>query len=188
MNRYFLKRKRRHGRLRPFTLVETMVSSTLGLTAMAVLMSLFLFPLRITRDCLSWWLMDFQMRLVRERILRGLAPGNGLRSADWEDMKAQNGVSAKVEKLDFRIDIQDEPTADFSDDATYRIGFTPGQELYYQDKNKIPLVPATITTSSLEFTLDESARTVSGIITVSTNVGGKSYERKVVMRTYIRNN
>ena len=193
----------RHWQLRRFTLVETMFSSGLSLVMAAILMSLFLFPMRLTQNGITGWLMDYKARVVRERMLQGLTTVTsgtkkwnlGLGDAGLQYMVDQNGTSTGVQNLKFNLDTQTAPTPETNDDTAYLMSLAAVQTntclvvgpTSVTETSRLNLLPSSIRPTAAVFQLDAVARTVTGRITLSSTSGGKTYERTVVIRTYIRN-
>ncbi len=136
------------------------------------------------------WHLDQQARIARERILRGIEDGYGIREAHAGSLRIYPGKSKHVDWLDFDCDGNTIPTPDRSnDDVTCRLLVNPGHpELHARTTpgsgKPQSLLSSDIHTEALEF--DYSNRRLTVDFTISLN-GSQEYERRLVLSSYLVN-
>jgi len=175
---------------RRFTVTEFLVAMSLSLLLLSSLIAVLLFPAGALQQAMAMWLLDQQVKIARERILRGLEDRHGLRAAESHTIQIFPGESEQVEWMDFDVDNNAFPTPDLSNDnLECRVLTNPGLELTGRTTpgsgKPIRLGLANIKTEVLQIEQDDRMVTLNG--TVSTVVGGKTLYRSFVIRTFLIN-
>lgn len=191
-------------RCRAMTLTETMFSLSIGTLVLAILLQMFLVPLKGWRESMYGWALDSQARQSREKILRGLPAsrggGNvGLRAANLADF-SENGSSQLFFDVNANGVIDPGVASNSTDLNTYVIKansvsknlvFTGTESGAFKWSGDFLCAPVTVTSTGFSFfrtgIYQQPNRdlTVHYILTATSR--GKTYTRHVNIRTYIRN-
>ena len=175
---------------RRFTLVELLIATTATMLLMTTVLAVLLFPYRAWGATVANFYLDHRIRIVRERILRGIEGKYGLRAASLSSIEIQPGETTQVEWVDFDVDDNDTPTPDdTNDDVTCRVVVTPGlglaaRTLPGSGKPESMLRP-TMKVSKFEVTQED--REITVVLALSTEWGGKTYTREQSFHVHIRN-
>lgn len=173
-----------------FTMVEMLFASAATVLLLATVATVLLFPYRAWGESVANFYLDHRIRIVRERILRGIDGGYGLRAASLGSIQIQPGETTQVEWVNFDVDDNDIPTPDNpNDDVTCRVVVTPGLGLAART------LPGSGTPKSMlghnvtveRFDVTQKNRTLSIVLALSTQWGGKTYTREQNFDVYIRN-
>jgi len=172
-----------------------MIAFSLGTMAMAVVMTLFLLPLRTWYTTTAEWMVDSQARIVREKMLHQIRPGHagiGLRSASRT--RAKPGNSSVSEWVDFAVDPNPGTasipitTDNEKDDESWRIQWNKGLGLVSKDTGQPqPMVPDSIVVNNVAFTQTTDGRILTSIVAIQSRFRGTAYTRNVVTNVYLIN-
>lgn len=180
----------RRGRRRCFTLLELILAGVVGSMVIAAVMSIMIFSLRTWQTGLAQWELAQQMRLAREKILRGIEGRIGLRQAEESSIHIFPGKSPRVEWIDFDVDRNDVPTPDrHNDNLRCRIIKNPGLSLAARTTpgsgKPMALLRTSIEPSVVE--IQKVGRELIYELTLSLTRGGRTYSRSKIFRTYLVN-
>ena len=180
---------------RLFTLAEVMVTTGLGTMAMAVLMTLFLLPLRAWYTTSAEWLVDSQARLVREKMLHQIRAGQsgvGLRSASRANVLSTAGL------VNCSVDQHAGTPSDLITPDT-----TSGDPLWYIQWSKTSMVSkdpsnqtkpmfakgaqVTNVTFGTNTNTGGNGRVLTSTVTIQSQVRAWTYSRTIVSNVYLIN-
>ena len=168
-----------------FTLAELLVSLMVGTVVLGVTASLLVQIYWSWRDGIAMWYLSQEARVARERMLRGIGGQYGMREGSFETVSIQAGASAQVERLDFddegvKCRIQTNPGLGASDRAL-ATGSGSGSGTPTSILNSL------VTDDYLQFTLYSSSRILRTDLTLSLQMGGKTYVHRQQINTYMLN-
>ncbi len=168
-----------------FTMVEVLMACSVGVIVLGVMMILLVQSLRIWRDGSAMMQLTFQSRMARERVLRGLDGRNGLRQASSRSFAITPG-GGSLDRLLFRVDPGDWPTADPGDDYAYTLDTDAERRLRVDGPFlTVPLYKPGFRTEVVA--LSSSGRTVHARIEVTLQTGGRSYTNRQIIQTFLCN-
>ncbi|NOY82097.1 MAG: hypothetical protein GXP31_13960 [Kiritimatiellaeota bacterium] len=171
-------------------MVEFIIASVASVLILTTVLAILLFPYRAWGEAVANFYLDHRIRIVRERILRGIDGKYGLRAASLSSIEIQPGETTQVEWIDFDIDDNDIPTEDqTNDDVTCRVIVTPGLGL------SVRTTPGSGQPKSLlrpkikvsKFQVTQNDRKITVVLALSTSWGGKTFTREQNFDVYIRN-
>ncbi len=179
-----------HCRRRNFTLVELLVASAIGFVILGLALALLLHPYRVWEDMAAQFLLDHQLRMVRERMLHGVENRYGLLSASAASVQLQPGQTTNVEWVDFDVDPNQPPTPDQSnDDVTCRVMVTPGLGLTARtvpgSGRPVSLLRPNVKVN--QFDVQRNGRTLHVTLALQVRQGGKTYVRSTQFDVFLRN-
>ena len=166
-----------------FTLAEMLISLPIGVIVLGTVATMLVQVYKSWRDGVAMWYLSQEARIARERILRGIEGSYGVREGSYETVSIQGGSSPHVERLDFddegiKCRIQTNPGLGMSEKALAggTGSGTPGSMLH-----------DSINDEYLLFTLNSSTRTLVTDLTLSLEMGGKTYVHTQRISTYMLN-
>jgi len=184
---FVLTGRRTHRR---FTMVELVFATVTTTLLSATILAVLLLPYRAWGEAVANFYLDHRIRIVRERILRGIDGKYGLRAASLGSIEIQPGETTQVEWVDFDIDDNDTPTPDDpNDDVTCRVLVTPGQGLAARTLpgSGQPQSMLRPTIKVDKFTVTQDNRKLTVVLALSTKWAGKTYTREQSFDVHIRN-
>mgnify|MGYP006281480847 CR=1 FL=1 len=161
-----------------------------GTMVLAVVLSVLIFGLRTWQHGLAQWELDQQLRLGREKVLRGIDGRIGLRQAEEHSVKIYPGDSENVEWVDFEVDMNPTPTPDASsDNHTCRVITNPGLSLSARTVPDSGTPESLLRTSMIPtaIEIEQQRREITYDLTLSLKRGGRTYSRSQSLRSYIIN-
>lgn len=114
---------------RSFTLVEVMLALIIASLVFAMLYAMLGRPMGLWQEAMAKWHLNSQVRLVREKMLRGIDGRYGLREAYNDTIDIQPGKTEEVEWIYF--DVESDPPDLTNDNQQPRclILMNPGQNI-----------------------------------------------------------
>ena len=165
------------------TLVELLFSVIIGVMVMGTVATVLVQIQWSWRDGVAMWYLSQEGRIARERILRGIEGSYGVREGSFNTVFIQPGSSPQVERLEFD-----------DEGIKCRVQTNPGLGMNQRalaggtgNGTPLPLLQASINDDSLDFVLVNSNRTLRTDITLSLQMGGKTYVHTQRVSTYMLN-
>ena len=174
-----------------FSLTELLFSTTISLFVVSVMLAFLIQTIQTWRDCSSKAFMTQQSRLIRERILRGIEGGYGIREASLKSLSIDASRSARMSDVSFLVDNNEWPTPKTDDDVRCDIQSTPQQALFAAadvDGGGISRLMHRRSVKVESFEVGRSNRMVETSIKLTYQIADQVFTNTQQIKTYLVNN
>ncbi len=167
-------------KIRSFTLVEVLLALVIASMVFAILYTMLGRPLGLWQEAMAKWHLNSQVRLVREKMLRGIDGRYGLREAYNGTIDIQPGKTEEVEWVYF--DVESDPPDLTNDNQQPRclILINPGQDIGSRttpgDGEIETMTSPDVVCTQMDFTHEYGKITAD--YTFTTEVNGKTFTQQ----------